>query len=152
MQGIGGMRVSEKLLVPSAWRNVERAMPTEALMDYVKDLGDPACVIDPSGLVCVANAAWAAAVDQGGGVLSLAPVRSDYLAFCDDIALHGFPAAYQLAQGIREILDAGNGQWEMSYRHQAKGMQLYFAVRIESLDFDHCRYVLLIHRRIAMNV
>ncbi|WP_097460023.1 hypothetical protein [Mangrovitalea sediminis] len=126
-------------------------MSTEALMRYVAGLDAPACVIDPAGVVCVANDAWIEAVDQGGGVLSLTPVRSDYLAFCDEIAIHGFPAAHQLAQGIRDILEKRSGQWAMAYRHQAEGMQAYFAVRIESLDIDHCRHVLLSHRRVAMN-
>lgn len=122
-------------------------MSADSFDFYLTRLKDPACVIDPSGCVCAANTAWSSSLRHGGGMLSLVPVGSDYLLFCEDLVTHGFPAARQLARRIEDILSCRRSRFALRYQHRATDHLEGFSVRIMRLDICHHRHVLLIHRR-----
>jgi PAS domain S-box-containing protein len=103
----GGISIVSSPIPEIAGERWEKAVPGAAAT--LDALDSPIAILDAGGVILSANRAWREAL----GARHIAPVGTDYPAYCDALADHDIAEAGRLADGIRMMMKGAKGDDEL---------------------------------------
>lgn len=105
----------------------------QALLQATMDaLSAHIVVVDESGIITAANAAWRGVGQQDGHAVARHRLGSHYLAACHaGIASSDFKT---MAQGLRTIAEGKQREFRMHYARHARGRRAWFQLRATSFE------------------
>ncbi len=115
----------------------------------VDALSQPICVLDETGTIIAANAAWRDASQANAPPPPVAAEGSNYLAMCDWASGPNAPSAQALAAGIRAVLNGERKAFSIEYAWATLAEQRWFAFKVRRCPGDGPLRLVVTHEDIT---
>ena len=120
----------------------------EFLKTTINSLSEHIVVIDSTGLIRFVNRAWAV-FGHENSCLTTSWEDVNYLAVCDNSAASGEEFGSGAAKGIRNLIVAGQGEFNFEYPCNSSDEIRWFMMSVKPFDYLSDTYFLISHQNIT---
>lgn len=106
-------------------------------------------VLDSTGAIVAANAAWRRFARENHGDESACGVGVNYLAVCTRAAEDGVVEAGAVALGIRQVLARQQKEFTLTYACHGSAQERWFTLRVSGFEHDGATWAVVAHEDVT---